>query len=670
MNKDKLIEELKAAAQAYYHDGEALMSDELYDSKLELLEKSLVEEDYNNKEIMALIESPSAGTLPARNLVRHKHPMLSLAKARNEDELMTYFKRASEAGAEGYSIQAKLDGIAASVLYKDGVLTQIVTRGDGKQGEDMTYIVNCKDLCVLGLPMNINVMGEIELRGEVFARHSQFDIFNKNRLEALGESFSNSRNAVSGILTRAERGLGYEAEITFATYSVWSGAEPLYGDVVRNENVILVDDLTTHEIESIGEAFPTHNIKCEDNLMRSIVKFGEARDTLDIPTDGAVIKPMNEVEMFKSMGLTSHHPIAFIAYKYPGVRELTTVEEITVTVGKTGRLTPNARVTPVEVDGVIITNLTCHNFSWLHEMGIRVGSHVEVTRANDVIPAIAKVVYEGPNEVMPVPTHCPSCGETLVGDGTELPKTLNCVNNNCPSRTLFFLKSVVGRQYLHIDGMGDVFLNALVEEHPVEDIIDIFSLTSEDLQHLKIGVTSTGNDKLLGKLTADKIIASIAYAKENTPSNRLLASMNIAGVGPNTSQRIIEHFSGLHNFLNADMDELQGVDGVGETVINTFHNNIDRIREMMYTLSKMGVHINDELKSHEVAVGTFSVSGSVEGFANRDEFVKHMQTLGWEFHRSPKVDTDILFADPNGTSSKIKKARDNGTRIIDKLSDL
>ena len=671
--KNKLISELKKAAKAYYHGAAPVMSDEEYDLKLEALEELLTDEDFKNDEIKSLFTSPSAGTTSNKNLVEHDVPMLSLAKAKNEEELLSYHKRLVANGAKGFKLQAKLDGIALSAMYNNGKLIRLTTRGDGVRGENISYLVESPELTIMYLPKVIDYKGKLELRGEIYASDKQFEEFSKNRFEALGGTFSNSRNAVSGILTKAKGGLGYRAELTFATYSTYKDAKPIEIEEVEKMGLNGIKPVYQLTEEIVKELDSNALVEVDvnfDKLNDAVLRFGELRESFAIPTDGVVIKPTNEVEMLNKMGYTSHHPIANIAYKYPGGKAITTVEEITVTVGKTGRLTPQARVKPVEVDGVVITNITCHNYNWLYDMGIREGSTVAVTRANDVIPAISVVIDEGDHSMPKIPNVCPECGGALKGDGLSIPKTLVCASDLCPSKTLYYMKSVVSRQYLHIDGMGDVLMEALSNANMLNNLYDLFTLTSDDLANVTIGETSIGNERKLGKVRADKIIASIQNAKNNTSSNKLLASLNIPGVGPNTAQKLIEHFGGLESLINTDYARLYEVDGIGETIVSSFVNHGIRIKEELNELLSLGVRINDVLPDNKEVVGTFSVSGSVEGFANRGEFVKHMENLGWKFHRTPKKDTDVLFADPNGTSSKIKKAKSNGTRIIKSLSDL
>lgn len=680
MNKiNNLINELNKAAEAYYQKNYELMTDHEYDTKVEYLESLMNSSeiklsDKQRKEIQKLLNTVSAGSKPTGTVVYHDYPMLSLKKAKNYDELKKYHERLVNNGAKGFTLQMKFDGLALSAKYESGKLIQLSTRGDGVKGELLNHLINHKEVDIIGLPNKIKHDEDFELRGELYITDAQFEKINKARTAANLDPFSNSRNAAAGIIKASIKGLGYKAELTFTEYSAHYNGKQIKIDTIKNnEEVSKVTDVTSNEVKRLSN----HELKldsCEiksinfDELRKAVETFGKLREQFALPTDGVVIKPINEIEMLNKMGYTAKHPIAYIAFKYPGAKAITVIEEITVSVGKTGRLTPQARVRPVEVGGVTITNLTCHNYSWLNEMGIRKGATVAITRANDVIPAIDTIIDVGPNDAIKTPTHCPECGELLHSDGTKFPKTLTCENLECPSRLLYYMKSIVGRNFLYIEGLGDVVLEALVNQGILTSIVDLFKLDEKVLAKLPTGKTSTGNVRLLGEGNAANIMESIERAKENTDSNKLLASLNFEGMGPNTAKRLITHFGGIVEVLNKNPEDLKQVNQIGDSLVNSFARHKKRALIQLNELIKLGVKINDPVNKE--IKGTFSVSGSMKGFANRDEFVKYMETLGWEFHKSPKKDTDVLFANPNGTSSKIKKAKANGTRIIDNLKDL
>lgn len=678
----EIASEVKKAAEAYYQQTEEVMTDAEYDTKFEYLEKQfelyrkgeLSLDKETVKELNEVLNNITAGSEPEGTVVYHDYPMLSLAKAKNESELKAYHKRLVSGGAKGFTLQAKLDGLAMSAKYSNGKLVQLATRGDGVKGELLNHLIGHKEVNIVGLPLDVEKKEDFELRGELYISDAQFEEVKKARFEVTGEMFSNSRNAATGITKRSISGLGYKAEMSFSTYSVHEKGKLIsFKELTGVECILPVDKLTLDELKKAKGSEVKVEVGVElADLEQAVKEFGELRDSIGIPTDGVVIKPTNEAEMLEKMGYTSRFPIAYIAYKYPGAKSVTVVEDIIVTVGKTGRLTPQAKVTPVEVDGVIISNITCHNYSWLNEMGIKVGSKVAVTRANDVIPAIDSVILAGDGDEIVAPEECPECGSKLKGDGTAYPKTLTCESLECPSKVFSYLKSIVGRNYLYLDSLGDVALKALVDSGMINSVVDLFRMDESELAEVVTGKTSTGGDRTIGSGNAKNIMKSIEKAKESTDSNKLLASLNMPGVGPNTAKRLIEHFGGIEEVLVVHPSKIAEVPQAGESLVETFNKYQAKALADFRELVSLGVKVNDPEEREEVEIkGSFSISGSVpEGFANRNEFVEYMEKNGWEYHKSPKKTTDYLFADPNGTSSKIKKAREHGTKIVNDLESL
>lgn len=681
MDIKQLIEEVSLAAKEYYQGGVSKLTDEEYDTKLAYLE-SIIEdvEGVDKEKIAELTKTVSAGSGPSGVVVVHETPMLSLAKADNYDSLKRYHKRLVDAGASGFILQAKLDGLALSAKYKGGKLAQLATRGDGVKGEALNHLIGHKEVEIKGLPLTSDV--DLEVRGELYITDSQFKEINEERFKVVGERFAHSRNAAVGITKRSISGLGYKAKMSFTAYSVHKEGVQVSSEGLESKGFLEITELTKREVGAVklikGDNFKGEVIVNEVNLEdleKAVVDFGEARSEFNIPTDGVVIKPINDLELLEKLGYTSRYPIAYIAYKYPGAKATTTVEQVIVTVGKTGRLTPQAKVTPVMVDGVVISSITCHNYSWLNEMGIRPGAVVSVTRANDVIPAIDSVISEGKSAPVEVPSRCPECGGSLKSDGAKFPKTLVCESDvsECPSKLFFYMKSISGRNYLYLDSLGDVALKALVYQGYLKSPVDLFKLKEEEIAKVVIGETSTGGERTIGPGNAKNIIDSIESAKENTDSNKLLASLDLPGVGPNKAKLLINHFGGIEEVLRVSPKSLLEVPQSGESLVNTFINYQSAALAEFEEMKKLGVKVNDpEKKDSGVVVrGSFSVSGSVpKEFSNRNDFVEHLEKEGWEYHKSPKKTTNYLFADPDGTSSKIKKAKENGTKIIQNLEDL
>lgn len=672
---NELVELLLKASQLYYQGSSTILTDEEYDDKLEYLRELTSDNPalMDDERVRDLLEgSVAGGSTPesTSELIVHNVPMLSLQKANSMNDVKTWYDKVIENGANGFGIQAKLDGFAIEARYKNKKGYEISTRGDGQVGENMSYLFDNTEVSIKGLPSYLKNIEECELRGELFARHTQFDEFNKARKAATGEEFKNSRNGVVGVVKKAKSGLGYKAELTFVVYSLLINGE--YHDLtelyLNREDVITINELTKSEWIDAGEQGELTVKNDFSQLMNLINRFGAQRPTFDIPTDGAVIKPLNEAQMYTKMGTTAHHPIAFIAFKYPSEKAKTTVLDIELSVGKTGRVTPVAIVEPTDLNGTTISRITCHNFNWLYSKGIKIGSTVMITRANDVIPAITTVVDPGEHDFIQVPTICPECGSELEDDGEfSPPKTLKCVNISCPSRLFFSMRTATGKQGFDIDGLNNVGLLALCESNKVKDVASLFSLKVDDLESLIIGETSTGNPRKFGKVRAKKIINLIERAKTQTPAYKLMNTLGFDGLGPNTFKMLLAHFKTIENVLNANRKDLEELNGFGEVRIENLLNDKNIAIQIYNELVEHGVKVDNGLISEEVELNgkSFAISGKVpDDFSNRQQFVDYMESNGWSFDSSPKKTTDVLFGDENDTSSKIVKAKKLGIKIV------
>lgn len=672
----KIANELFEASKIYYSGEEPIMTDEEYDSKLDYLSTLYKKSGENHKIIDDLLDgavaSGSMFDVSYDKTVKHDNEMLSLAKAKTPEELNKYNEKLVKNGSTGSQLQAKLDGFAISIKYDNlGNIEYLATRGDGTVGESMPWLINNSELLIKYLPFKINTNKEINVRGEVFMTDEQFQIASKRREELTGESFANSRNAVSGLMKKSEKGIGYKAEVTFALYSVYIENKLVDLDTFCSEfdEFLSVNELTRMECEGIDK---TLNLKVSTNfeeLMENVKKFGEARKLFHFPTDGVVIKPLNEVEMLEKMGFTGHHPIAYIAYKYPGLEVITTIEDITITVGKSGKLTPRVRVTPVDCDGTTITYASLHNYNLMHEMGVGIGAVVSVTRANDVIPQVVKVIIEGEKPLDP-PRNCPSCEFELTFKGNEIPaKTIVCENVACDSRKLYSLKMAVGRGNFDIDGLSESGLNHMFDSGLVRNIPDLFKLSKEEISNSVNGVTSDGKEILVGDKRAEKIYNAIQRAKVNTEAYKVFPCLGIPGFGKRIGKELLKHYETFENIFNATFDELNNLEGFGAERANIFIIHKQRAERIYNELISVGVVPIMNKKDFNVEhKGTFAISGNVpDGYKNRGEFVSAMESLGWEFHSGPKKNTDYVIGDESSTSSKIVKAKKLGLKIVSEL---
>ena len=665
-----LIKELHEAAAKYYQSMDTSpLEDDEFDAKTDLL--ITFSEDPDLEDLFAegtpgwklIGNDVSLGsTVTASEIITHRTPMLSLGKATNEQELHIFITRARKAGAKDFTLQAKLDGFALSVTYENGKITTLATRGTGTHGEDLKYLLSDPNLTIKGLPLTITSFALTEVRGELFFTADQFKNADAARFSLTGEHFKNSRNSVVGLMKKAKLGVDYPVEFTFSTYSVLIDNKPELLETVAQDAFITVDTLTKNEDPTLQLT----NFQNDQELFAAVEAFGKARTTFSIPTDGVVIKPSNEAEMMTKMGVTSHHPSSQIAYKYPGETADTEVIDITVTVGKTGKLTPCAKVKPVLVAGTLIQNITMNNYNWVAIMDVRIGSLVRVHRANDVIPEIKHVLLN-PTNTTPIttPMTCPVCTTRLVYDKTDNiypPKTLNCPNLECPSRDFFALKTAVSKNFLDIDGLSEVSLTWLNETGRVNDISDLYTLTLTELADSQLGLSKDGNPRRLGEKRAQNILNHIEASK-TLPLYRLLISLNIAGLGPTTAKLLIKNFTTLENIQTLTVNDIEPIEGLSTITATKIVTGLAYRKPLITKLQSYGVTFAPDTttaptaQTRSLADISFAISGEVPPtFPNRTAWIDYIESQGGTFHSSPKATTTYIIGDPTAISSKTTKA--------------
>lgn len=677
---DELIEELYTVAEAYYQRGEeSPLTDEEFDAKLDFLES--IKDSGKLAELFApgsrgskLLESdPALGTSVEGDVVQHAIPMLSLAKAKKEPELVAFLDKARRAGAKDFRLQAKLDGIALSARYADGKLVRLATRGEGTQGEDTTYLIKDPKVTIKGLELTISDKDPLEVRGELFFTQEQFKKVDDARLAFSGVRFKNSRNSAAGLMKGAKSGVDYPVEFTFAAYSVIKDGVPAELDELNALGFRSVDAITVEATPGLALTGFASN----EDVLKAVHDFGTAMEGFDFPTDGVVIKPTNEAEMLASMGYTSHHPVSQIAWKYPDATATTEVLAIDMTVGASGKVTPIARVRPVSLDGSTISNASLHNFNLIYTKGIRVGSAVLIMKANKIIPQV-KAVLSSPKDSadFPVPTVCPSCGTALTFDRVEgewPPKTMRCPNFDCESRNYFSLKMGVGKAYMDIDGLSEVSLDYLHATGRIKSVADLYTLQLQELADSAMGESQNGNARRLGEKRAQNILDHIEKSKTR-PLSKMLPAISIEGMGTGSSKKLEKRFGDIDGILAASEAQIAAVDGLGPISAEKIHSGLIRRRATIDKMRAHGVTFGKGSAPAAAAGGStnvdlsgksFAISGAVPpGFRNRGEWVDYVEAAGGEFHSSPKANTTYMIGDPNESSSKIKAATKHGLTFL------
>ena len=681
----ELIEELKQASQLYYLEGEqSPLSDEEFDAKQEFLKQvsqspefsHLFKKDSTGAKILegdVLLGAEMIESKAINSTITHKTPMLSLAKAKKEAELESYINKLRNFGETDFRLQAKLDGTAISVCYEKGELSYIATRGNGIVGEDITYIHTDPNITIVGLPKTINLQAAVEIRGEMFMTDEQFTKANQNRNAFEERVYELSRSAVSGIIKRSKKNMPYEVEMTFGAYAVWQNEQLMSLSEINGQGFTTVDELTEHHISGKVQLTGFAN---DEELHKAIEDFGKIKDGFDFPIDGVVIKPVHEAVLHQKMGNTSHHPASQIAWKYPSEQAQTIVEDITYTVGKSGRITPVAILEPVILDGSKITKASLHNFELVYKKDVRIGSAVIIEKANEIIPQIVSVITHPDNSArFEVPEFCPACDEKLSYEGTDYPpKTLSCDNDFCSAKAFEILVAAVHRDRLDIDGLDHKTLKPLYDQRIVSTIADLYSLNKDDLSKIVVRVSDKGNPVELGAKRAEHILKHIEQSK-TLPLERLIASFGINSVGRRASKKLVDQFGTLTRIQEASVDEIASIEGFSTITAEKIVEGLAKRETMIEKMREKGVLLDKDIEENTTESSetgekifeniSFSISGSVpQPFHNRQEMVDYIESNGGSFHSSPKATTTYMIAEKDGSSSKIKKALSLGVQFL------
>ena len=650
-----LQRELNRHARLYYLEDRPEISDAEYDRlfrELQELETRYPEAVVPDSPTQRVGPPPAEGFRP----VRHRTPMLSLENAFSEEEFRAFDERVRRLLDLGpghrleYTGEPKLDGAGVELLYEDGVLAVGSTRGDGRVGEDVTS--NVKQIWSLPLVLTADPppRGTVSIRGEVVLPIPAFEKLNRERLEKGLEPFANPRNAAAGSLRQLHdidrRRL---ALLRFYAYQITEGLPSR----VRTQMQVL------ETLRSWGLLTPPDAGLCGDvDAALAYYRRMEARrEGYDVEMDGTVFK-VNRLDYQERAGNLPRSPRWAIAFKFPPSQETTVVEAIEVSVGRTGALTPVARLRPVRVGGVTITHASLHNEDEVERLDVRVGDTVVVQRAGDVIPQIVTVVKSrrpAGTKKFRMPDRCPVCrARTVRLEGEAVTR---CPNLDCPAQIKNNLLHVASRRALDIDGLGEKLVDQLVERGLVRRISDLFTLRREQLLEL---------DRM-GEKSADNLLRSIERARRPTLA-RMLIALGIRHVGEGVAELLARHFGSLEALAAASREEIEAVPGVGpviaESVVRFFQE--PRNREELERLRKLGVRPREERKprkSGPLAGRTFVLTGTLPHLS-REEARERILAAGGRVASSVSRKTDFVVAGEN-PGSKLDRARELGIPVID-----
>lgn len=626
------------------------------------------------------LRSPASPTLrvggaPRSDLAKvvHEMPMLSIhtetdfsregakafdARVRRELGLD------DEAPAVEYDCEMKFDGLAVSLRYEKGVLVRAATRGDGTTGEDVT--ANVRTIRTIPLRLtDASVPEVLEVRGEVIMHRADFEALNRRQLEAGQKTFVNPRNAAAGALRQLDPKVTAERRLHFYAYSLGVVSGPVLADTQSG----ILDWFA-----AIG--FPVAGLRRVVSGPEALADFHETvsaeRENLPFEIDGVVYK-VNRLDLQAELGFVAREPRWACAHKYPPQEALTTVEGIDVQVGRTGKLTPVARLKPVFVGGVTVSNATLHNEDHIAELDLRVGDTVVVRRAGDVIPEVLRVVHERRpegTEPFAMPEHCPICGSATIRDDEE--KDTRCTGGLvCPAQMKLSIVHFASRRAAGIDGLGEKIVDMLVEEGLVKTPADLFSLTHEALTAPLTATVGTDKPvKRMGPKAAANLLASLEKAKQTTFA-RFIYALGCRHVGEATALGLAQHFGTLAKLESATLEELTGVEDVGEVVASSVeaffrepHN-----RTVIEALVRAGVTwpaVETKRTDSAVAGKTFVLTGTLPNLT-RDEAKDRLIAAGAKVSGSVSRKTDFVVAGAEA-GSKLEKAESLGVRVIDEAT--
>ncbi|MBS3960116.1 MAG: NAD-dependent DNA ligase LigA [Xanthomonadaceae bacterium] len=610
--------------------------------------------------------------------VRHALPMLSLQNAFTEAEVADFVRRIVEATGEArpaFSVEPKIDGLAVSLRYEDGLLVQGATRGDGARGEDVT--ANLRTLrsipLALRMPAGEPPPAVLEVRGEVFMPKAAFERFNAEVIAAGGKPLANPRNGAAGSLRQLDPGITAKRPLAFFAY----GIGEVRGFALPATHSALLRALGALGLPLSPEIDVAQGL---DGVLAYHGRIAALRDVLPYDIDGVVYK-LDRLDLQEKLGFVARAPRWAIAHKFPAQEELTILEGIDVQVGRTGAITPVARLRPVRVGGVTVTNATLHNADQIARLDVRIGDTVVVRRAGDVIPEVARIVPErrpsGPDgqPLQPpfvLPSACPECGSAI--ERPEGEAVARCSGGLvCPAQRKQALLHFASRRAMDIEGLGERLIEDLVDFGPVRSVADLYTLTLDDLLAMKRraeardGVTpETVKQGKIATRWAENLLGGIDQSR-NTTLERLLFALGIRDVGEATAKQLARWFGSLDALMAADVEALLAVPDVGPVVsarIAGFFAQPHH-RALVERLRSHGVHWPEgppqRTAEGPLAGRTVVLTGGLSAMG-RDEAGAHLEALGAKVAGSVSKKTSLVVAG-EAAGSKLAKARELGIEV-------
>ena len=643
---DELINYINKASYEYYVLDNPTITDQEYDDYYnELLS---IEEKYPE---LKREDSPTnrvgGAVLDKFEKVTHDHPMLSFDDIFNEEEIILFDERIKKVVSTAhYTLEPKMDGLSGSLIYKNGVLVRGATRGDGVTGEDIT--TNIKT--IKSVPLRLTEDIDIEVRGEIYMSKKSFLEANREKIKNGEKEFANPRNAAAGSIRQLDSKVAAKRNLDFMAYFIPNPED--YGIKTQKESLEFLRKLgfvTNYKLNGYAK-----NVKDITNYIDSL---SEKRDNLPFEIDGVVLK-VDNLEDEKRLGFTSRVPRWGIAYKFPAKEVLTTLKEIKFTVGRTGKITPNAIFSPVHVSGSLVSKATLHNSDYCIDKDVRVGDTISIRKAGDVIPEVVEVKLDRRKEDS-VPfkmiENCPMCNSVLVR------KDANhyCKNEHCPSRKIESLIHFSSRDAMYIEGFGESIVEDFYNLGYLKNIDDFYTLDKyKDELMLLEG---------FGEKSISKLLESASNSKKNS-LERLLFGLGIRYVGKKTAKILSKYYKTIDNLIKADFDELKSINDIGDviakSIVDYFSdekniNLINRLKDLNLNMRYLGEEVNTS--NENINGKTFVITGTLS--RPRDEIKEEIEGLGGNVTGSVTKKTDYVIAGEKA-GSKLTKANELGIKVL------
>lgn len=642
---NELIDKINKASYEYYALDNPTITDQEYDDLYNELLR--IEEKYPE---LKRVDSPTnrvgGQALEKFEKVTHETPMLSFDDIFNSDEIESFDNRIKKVVKNpSYTLEPKMDGLSGSLIYKDGILVRAATRGDGVTGENITQNVKT----IKSVPLKLTEKIDIEVRGEIYMSKLSFERANIEKRKNKEKEFANPRNAAAGSIRQLDSKITAKRGLDYMAYFIPNPEK--YGLKSQHESLEYLKELgfkTNYKLNGLA-----HNAK---EIEMFIENLGNEREKLPFPIDGVVLK-VDSLEDEAKLGFTARVPRWGIAYKFPAIEVLTTLNEIKFTVGRTGKITPNAIFNPVHVDGSLVSKATLHNEDYCIQKDVRVNDIISIRKAGDVIPEVVEVKFErrtGEYEPFKMIENCPICNTKLIKkDAMHF-----CPNINCPARHIEGLIHFASRDAMNIDGMGDAI---------IEDFYNMGYLRKiSDFYHLNVYAENLMILEGFGEKSITNLLTSIENSKKNS-LERLIFALGIPHVGAKTAKILAIKFETMDNLEKATFEELTNIPDIGDIIAKSIieYFNKEENKETLQELRNLGINMaytGEKVKeSEEFNNKTFVLTGSLEIFT-RDEAEEKIELLGGKTSGSVSKKTSVVIVGAN-PGSKYRKAQELGIPI-------